>query len=651
MNNFEYLKSVLEKEKTFCKEGKLFKNKIVESGLKCDSLLLKLLLDDKKTKEQFFTDIDGVLVFDKIKFQQFVSNKQFLPDSYTAFKNKIGLTTKGEYLTESREVVLDFPYKDCVLEGGQTKEDQKRKEIFWNETLAPDEIDRLFEPKVLTDFKRMGADGKKDLENVTFEDNLLIKGNNLLALHSLKKIYRGKVKLIYIDPPYNTGGDANIFTYNNSFNHSTWLTFMKNRLEIAKELLTEDGFIAIAIDHYELFYLGVLADEIFGRENRAGIISIIINPKGRQNPKYFSVTGEYMLVYAKNNNRGNFRTIAIDDKFLEKFDLEDNKGKYRYENFINARTRTLRINRPNHWYSIYVSPDLNEITISSKKNYVEILPISNDKQYSWKLVKESFVEGLKNNIYKAEKINNKIVILHKLREQQRINTVWTDKKYFAEFNGTNLLKKLFSDNNIFSYPKSLYTVLDTLKIMTTPNDIILDFHAGSGTTAHAVLELNKEDGGNRKFILVEQLDEHIDICRERIQKVMQKHIGEEKQKEDTLLEKNKSEKLQKVDFVSLELAKNNHRYLDEINSAKTGKDLITIWENLKKESFISYRLDIGDFDNSVKDFHSLSVENQKKFLIESLDKNHLYVNYGDMEDGDYRVSEEDRDRNWKFYER
>ena len=173
-----------------------------------------------------------MLVFDKVAFQSFVSNKQFLPDSYTAFKNKIGLTANHEYLTESKEVVLAWPYKDCVLEGGQTKEDQKRNEIFWNETLAPDEIDRLFAPKALTNFKKYDKDGEQEVENINLGDNLIIKGNNLLALHSLKKQYAGKVKLIYIDPPYNTGSDG--FGYNDSFNHSTWLTFMRNRLGLLR---------------------------------------------------------------------------------------------------------------------------------------------------------------------------------------------------------------------------------------------------------------------------------------------------------------------------------------------------------------------------------------------------------------------------------
>ena len=187
MGLFDHVKSLLEQDEKFCKEGKLFKNVIIEASLRLDSSLLSLLLNDEVTRKHFFCEVDNVVVFDKVKFQKFVSNKQFLPDSYTSFKNKIGLTVNREYLTETNEVVLDFPYKDCVLEGGQTKDDDRRNEKFWNETLAPDEIDRMFEPKVLTNWKRYDEDGEQEVKHVSKADNLIIKGNNLIALHSLKR--------------------------------------------------------------------------------------------------------------------------------------------------------------------------------------------------------------------------------------------------------------------------------------------------------------------------------------------------------------------------------------------------------------------------------------------------------------------------------
>ena len=168
-------------------------------------------------------------------------------------------------LSASGRVELVFPFKDCVLEGGQTKEDQKRQEIFYNETLAPDEVDRLLYPKVFTSPQRYDASGTENITSISEGDNLLIKGNNLLALASLLSKYRGKIKLIYIDPPYNTGSDS--FSYNDSFNRSAWLTFMKNRLVIAKQLLAPEGAIYVQLDYHQAHYAKVLMDEIFGEEN------------------------------------------------------------------------------------------------------------------------------------------------------------------------------------------------------------------------------------------------------------------------------------------------------------------------------------------------------------------------------------------------
>lgn len=261
-NLLDELLKTLKDDKRLLMDGRLAKNKIVELALAMDEGLITLLLKNKAIKKHFFTKLGETLVFDKVAFQSFVSNKQFLPDSYTAFKNKIGLTVNKEYLTESKEVVLSWPYKDCVLEGGQTKEDQKRDEIFWNETLAPDEIDRLLASKVLTNFKRYDKDGEHKVDNIRPDDNLIIKGNNLLVLHSLRMQYSGKIDLIYIDPPFNTENDS--FLYNDSFNRSSWLSFMKTRLIAAKELLSKAGTIYVHIDHNEGHYLKVLMDEVFG---------------------------------------------------------------------------------------------------------------------------------------------------------------------------------------------------------------------------------------------------------------------------------------------------------------------------------------------------------------------------------------------------
>lgn len=256
------------KQKTdfFSESGELLRNAVYEAAMKMDSSLIKLLADNETTRKRFFTEIDGVLVFDKIGFGWVINNKEFLPDSYTRFKNKIGLVDEsGSFISSSDNVELVFPYKDCVLEGGQTKEDQKRSEIFYNETLAPDEIDRLLYPKVLTNAKLYTSNGNAQITEFSDNDNLIIKGNNLLAIASLKRKFAGRIKLIYIDPPYNTGNDS--FGYNDKFNRSSWLSFMKSRLKIAKDLLSPDGAIYVQLDYHQVHYAKILMDEIFGEEN------------------------------------------------------------------------------------------------------------------------------------------------------------------------------------------------------------------------------------------------------------------------------------------------------------------------------------------------------------------------------------------------
>src|SRR5690554_607335 len=219
---------LLKDEDNLVVDNQLNKNKIIEAALKVEPFLISLLIKNETFKKHFFQEVENVLVFDKIKFQRFVNNKSFLPDSYTAFKNKIGLAinddTTDNFIKTKNDIVLVWPHKDCVLEGGQTKEDQKRNEIFWNETLAPDNVDRLLDAKAFTNFKKYDKKGEHKVTEFTGDENLILKGNNLLVISSLLKTHRGKIKLIYIDPPFNTGNDS--FKYNDSFNHSTWLTFM-----------------------------------------------------------------------------------------------------------------------------------------------------------------------------------------------------------------------------------------------------------------------------------------------------------------------------------------------------------------------------------------------------------------------------------------
>lgn len=337
-------------------------------------------------------------------------------------------------------------------------------------------------------------------------NHVFIESDNYHALSVLNYTHKKKIDVIFIDPPYNTGSQH--WIYNNSyverddrFKHSKWLSFMSKRLRLARNLLKDNGFFAITIDHNELFTLGLLMDEIFGEDNRVGIVTVLHNPKGRNQAKFFSENSEFLMIYAKDISKAQFNSVAISEDAQGTFTEIDNDGKFRYEPYMRARTVWSRENRPRNWYPIYVSKDLKDITHKKTKGYHEIFPITNSgKEMAWKNIQETFIDLNKNNYFEAKKEGNKIVIYHKYREQQVLKNVWTDKKYQSEFHGTNLLKKIFGDKR-FDYPKSLYLVMDVLKIAAKDDAVILDFFAGSGTTGHAVLELNNEDGGNRQFIL------------------------------------------------------------------------------------------------------------------------------------------------------
>lgn len=626
-------------------DNSIIRNEVITSALKGDKELIELLIKDKEIRNAFFDKIEDYWIFNLNKFNEYIDEKNFLSNSYTKFRNKIGLNIDNKFLLERGEISLVWPFKDCILEAGMDKEDQNRNEIFFNETLAKDEIDRLFDPKVLTNFKKFTSKGEQEVknflknENGKIKDNLIIKGNNLVALHSLKKEFAGKVKLIYIDPPYNTGGSAETFTYNNSFNHSTWLTFIKNRLDVAKEFLREDGFIAIAIDHVELFYLGVLADEIFGRDNRVGIVSVVHKPEGRQHSKFFSPSNEFMLVYAKNKELATFNRVVLSEEKMKEFKEKDNRGNFKWKNFI--RGDTLRKQKQKGFYPIYVSKDLKNISLEKKEGFIEALPIDNKgTERAWNVQPDGFLKKLKSDEIKAEYNNktNKIDIYYKIREQQVFTTHWTDKKYNATAKGTNLVSKMVKGTKV-SYPKSVYTVLDTLKIITKDNDIIMDFFSGSGTTGHATLKLNKEDGGNRQFILIEQLDEHIKVSIERLKNYI---ISFQK-------EKNLTNYNNETNFIYLELMKYNEEAVNEIYASNNTENLLEIWEIMCQRYFLNYDIQIKAFNDNIQEFQDLSLGEQKKILCEMLNKNQLYVNLSEIKDSQFKIDKSIEKLNKKFY--
>ena len=644
-------------------EGELVTAAAINSAWQNDPDLVRLLLSDKEIETKFFDEIEGRWLFNHREFIEYLSDKNFLADSYTRFRNRIGLTIDDKFLRQRGEVALVWPYKDCVLEGGQTKEEEKRKELFFNEVLAHDEINRLFDPKVLTHWKRYTVDGeqkgtelKRD-KNGTIRENLIIKGNNLIALHSLKQQFRGQVKLIYIDPPYNTKSAANTFTYNNTFNHSAWLTFMKNRLEIAKSVLTEDGILVVAIDHHELFYLGALLDEIFDAENRMGIISVVNNPAGRQDAKFFPTAHENMLFYAKNIGIAELGRLAITDENRRNFKYRDGYGNYKLNGFMRRGDNVRKEDRPNLFYPIFYDRITNQTHLESQSdNDIKILPIDDQgTEKCWRWGKDTFAQR-KAKYIEVRKTKTGYVVYSKQFENEyegeKAKTIW-NKPYYSGQTATQGIKTLFG-NRVFSYPKSPYVIRDVLEITTKPGDIILDFFAGSGTTAAVAHKMN------RQWITVEQMDYVETITMERLKKV----IGKRVKAEGKLLEEieydtsgiSKSVNWQGGgDFIYCELMPYNQAYIDKIQTAQSSEELVALWQDIAENSFLNWYVNPELPTEAVDYFIEISkgeggLDKQKKLLAELLDKNQLYVNLSEIDDEDFEVSEKDKALNREFYE-
>lgn len=631
-NTLKNLESIIQDIEKYYSKGIVLKNIIIEDIYKGDTDLIKLIMSEESLKKVFFYEIDDNLIFKRDDFIDFINNKNFLPNSYTKYKQKIGLTdNRKDLISKRRDIVLNWPYKDCVLVGGQDNDDVKRKEVFYNHTLAPDEVDRLLDNKAFTKFTKITTEGEEDITALGENENYLIKGNNLITLHSLKAKFEGQVKLIYIDPPYNTGGTNEEFLYNNTFNHSTWLTFMKNRLEVAKELLTDDGSIIIAIDKHEQLYLGVLINEIF-KDYDSHCITVVHNPRGVQGTN-FSYTHEYA-----------FFVIPKGQKTILNKKIEDS-AEISWSNFRNWGSESERSDAKNCFYPIIVENDeivgFGEVLEDEDHpgsqtvnvgNQLYVYPIDNSGvERKWRYAYQSIQEII--HLLRLRKTADGYQV-EIGKDFEMYKTVWIDEKYDANIYGKQLLKR-YVPNSEFSFPKSLYTVTDCLKavIENDPDALVLDFFGGSGTTAHAVMNMNQIDGGNRRFILTEQMYYIEDVIKTRLQNVINEH-GE-------------------GSFVYMELAKFNEIYVEKIHDINSDDEIYGVWNELKEKAFITYEADFTKMQNfeDDEDFKELSLEDKKQTLLDILDMNQLYINYSEIEDEIFNVEENEIALNNSFYEK
>jgi len=639
----QQLTQLLAQDERLVSAGKLIKNKVIELGLAMDSSLIRLLLQNPRVKAHFFTQVDDILIFDKIKFQKFISNKSFLADSYTAYKNKIGLQVQDEYLTDAKEVVLAWPYKDCFLEGGQDREDAKRSEIFWNETLAADQLDRLLAPKVLTNFQHYTSQGMTRPKQLDTKPNLLIKGNNLLALHTLKQNYAGKIKLIYIDPPYGTDSDS--FNYNDSFKRSTLLTFLKNRLAIAKELLSPDGFIIIQSSFHHYAYLEVLCDELLGEKCWRTTFNVLVRHPQRTltGDKEFNDVVEFALVYSKTE------TTRLPFNLEEKVDAEyvyNISLNHEPDKLLELGNKTVEVYYPGsyqvnkampsaeHLKSISVRGSIREKN-SSGRFYVKYLEPLSEEYPALTLFKVPQMgdDAYGHRFFHLPKTGNKNGTYYQgmpLSSSTTKKPVANFLDFVEDYNVVNSEGGVYFRNG--KKPEAYIGYF--IQMLTQPEDIVLDFFAGSGTTAATAHKLG------RRYIAIEQMDYIQTITLNRLLNTLK---GEQQGISTEIDWQGGGE------FIYCELAKANQSFIEQIERANSSAQLLELWQIMKSQAFLSYQLDLELFETSQAEFSQYSLEEQKQLLIACLDKNMLYVPLTEIADASYSISQEDQQLNAQFF--
>ncbi len=621
----DHIRKVLEQfgDKYFSKSGALKRNAVIEDLDNYDKDLMTAILKDDLLHKTYTSKIADVEIFEINKFVDMLRYKEYWEDSFTKYDNKIGLTAGGKYIDDSSDVVLDFPYKDCVLKAGMTKEDVEHSgdadEPFLNETLAKPEIDKLFEPKIFINVTKYDKNGKTKASSISDDDNLIIKGNNLIALYSLEERYAGKVKLIYLDPPYNTSNHD--FVYNDNFNHATWLTFMKSRLEIAWKLLSDDGTIWISIDDNESHYMKVLEDSIFGRENFLDEVvwQRAYSPVNLK--KTFSRSHDYIQVYAKNNSS---------EKELNRLPRSA-EANSRYKNPDNDPRGAWKPG------DLSVGPAVKEniypITTPSGRT---VLPPNGR---SWVYSKDKFNEMIKDNrIWFGKDGINVPSVKRFLSDVKGVvaQTLWTYEEVGHNQDAKREIKKLFNNNSVFTTPKPEKLLRRIITLGSNEKDLVLDFFMGSATTQAVAMKMH------RRFIGIEQMDYINTISVPRLQKVIAGEQGGI----------SKAVKWQGGgSFIYAELMEKDQGYIRDLQNAENMDELMNVYSRMKQNGDIDFRVDLNKFEASLKAGELPSLEDRKKELIKIIDKNQLYYSYSDIDDESVRdlVTDTDYEFNKSFY--
>ncbi|EJB81147.1 methylase [Helicobacter pylori Hp H-4] len=601
------------------------KERLVTLILTADEKLLIFMLEHENAndyKNAFFKTIANTLVFNEKALLECLETKE-LEKSFTRFKNKIGLYSQGGLIKSSELVVLNFPFKDNVLLGNAKDNNTKSNELFYHEILHKKEIDTLLSLKALCHFE---MHGEGDLQNALKDKNTnyLIKGNNLIALHSLKKKFAKQVKCIYIDPPYNTGNDS--FNYNDNFNHSSWLVFMKNRLEAAREFLSDDGVIFVQCDDNEQAYLKVLMDEIFGREN---FIACFVWEKTSNSLSRIRIKTEYILCYEKTK----FGLIFNGD-------MAEQGQDFPILNEVNVK-RTLQF-PPN---SIYFKTFKGVIkpTKFNKMELIDDLRIVNktnsnmvriNAKFKWTQDKldDEIKEGT-TFVIKSDEFSMRYIRKGD-REVKASNVFNAECGVTTNIKATSEIKVLFANSNtdLFSTPKPEALISRILEISTQENDLVLDFFAGSGTTCAVAHKMK------RRYIGIEQMDYIETITKERLKKVIEGEQGGISKKCDFK---------GGGSFVYAELKEVNLEIKKQILNAKSKSECLKIFNDLNERFLKRADCKIDEIDS--EEFQNLDLNEQKRICCALLDSNEDYLNLGDIDEDAWGIDKITKKYNEIFY--
>ncbi|MGH1580665.1 DNA methyltransferase [Helicobacter pylori] len=583
--------------------------------LQNDEKLLTFMLEHENAddyKNAFFKTIANTLVFNQKALLECLTKE--LENSFTRFKNKIGLYSQGRPIKSSELVVLNFPFKDNVLLGNAKDSSTKSNELFYHELLHKKEIDTLLNKKALCHFE---MHGEGDLQSALKDKstNYLIKGNNLIALHSLKKKFAKQVKCIYIDPPYNTGNDS--FNYNDNFNHSSWLVFMKNRLEAAREFLSDDGVIFVQCDDNEQAYLKVLMDEIFGRDNFVNTIIWEKKYSPQNDAKWFSDNHDFILLYAK-------------DKEIWRPNLLPRTSE------MNARYKNLDNDERGAWkpsdclVKTYMASYDYPITTPSGK------VVTPPKGRCWMTSKENFQKLVDDNrIYfgrNGDNVPSLKRFLSEVKQGATPLTIWKYTEVGHNQDATKQLLALFNNVKLFDTPKPEALISRILEISTQENDLVLDFFAGSGTTCAVAHKMK------RRYIGIEQMDYIETITKERLKKVIEGEQGGISKKCDFK---------GGGSFVYAELKEVNLEIKKQILNAKSKGECLKIFNDLS-ERFLK-RADCKTDEIHSEEFQNLDLNEQKRIYCTLLDSNEDYLNLGDIDEDAWEIDKITKKYNEIFY--